>query len=141
MKINRRKLLQALGMSPALFAGSAAIAPGAAAKEASNGPNQKTDPKIVGLNPKGMPPSITLLPMAPRRPRYSSLDGKTIYMVDIGFNNGNVFLNEMQRWFKEHMPSVTTIYRRKAGDYPQDDPQLWAEVKAAGALVIMGVGH
>jgi len=137
MKINRRKLLQALGMSPALLAGTTVAAPGAAAREASSG----SDQKIVGLNPKGMPPAITLMPMAPRRPRYSSLDGKTIYLVDIGFNNGNVFFQEMQRWFKEHMPTVTTIYRRKAGDYPQDDPQLWAEVKAAGALVIMGVGH
>jgi hypothetical protein len=134
MKINRRKLLQALGMSPALLAGSPAAA--RAAEVTSSG-----EYKIVGLNPKGMPPAITLLPMAPRRPAFSSLDNKTIYMVDIGFNNGNVFFQEMQRWFKEHMPSVKTIYRRKAGDYPEDDPKLWAEVKAAGAVVIMGVGH
>jgi hypothetical protein len=77
----------------------------------------------------------------PLAPRFSSLDGKTIYMVDIGFNNGNVFFQEMQQWFKENMPSVKTIYRRKDGDYPQDDPKLWAEVKSAGAAVIMGVGH
>jgi hypothetical protein len=134
MRINRRKLLQALGMSPALLAGSPVAAK--AAQTASSG-----EYKIVGLNPKGMPPAITLLPMAPRRPRFSTLEGKTIYMVDIGFNNGDVFLHELQRWFKEHMPSVTTIYRRKAGDYPQDDPKLWAEVKAANAAVIMGVGH
>ncbi len=135
MKINRRRILQALGMSPALLAGTNAAAK-AVNETASSG-----EYKLVGLNPKGMPPAITLLPMAPRRPRFASLEGKTIYMVDIGFNNGNVFLNEMQRWFKEHMPSVTTIYRRKAGDYPQDDPKLWAEIKAANAAVIMGVGH
>jgi len=137
MKINRRKLLQALGMSPALLAGSGVAAPAAAAKQTSS----SSDQKIIGLNPKGMPPAITLLPMAPRRPAFSSLDNKTVYMVDIGFNNGNVFFQEMQRWFKEHMPSVNTIYRRKAGDYPENDPKLWAEVKAAGAAVIMGVGH
>jgi len=85
-----------------------------------------------------MPPEITLFPLAPR---FSSLDGKTLYMVDIGFNNGDVFFQEMQRWFKENMPSVKTIYRRKAGAYPQDDPELWKEIKAAGAGVIMGVGH
>lgn len=134
MKINRRRLLQALGISPALLAGSPALAK--AAQQSTSG-----EYKLVGLNPKGIPPAITLLPMAPRRPEFSSLAGKTIYMVDIGFNNGDVFFQEMQRWFKEHMPSVKTIYRRKAGDYPQDDPQLWAEVKAAGAAVIMGVGH
>ena len=134
MKINRRRLLQALGMSPALLAGSAGVAEGKTKKEAG----ASAEPKLVGLNPKGMPPAITLLPLAPR---FSSLDGKTVYMVDIGFNNGNVFFQEMQRWFKENMPSVKTIYRRKAGDYPQEDPELWAEVKAAGAAVIMGVGH
>lgn len=134
MKINRRKLLQALGMSPALLAGSTGVAEGKTKKDVG----ASAEPKLVGLNPKGMPPSITLLPLAPR---VSSLDGKTIYMVDIGFNNGNVFFEQMQRWFKENMPSVKTIYRRKAGDYPQEDPALWAEVKAAGATVIMGVGH
>lgn len=134
MKINRRKLLQALGISPALLASSPALAK--AAKETAS-----AEYKIVGLNPKGIPPAIELIPMAPRRPDFSTLDGKTIYMVDIGFNNGDVFFQEMQRWFKEHMPSVKTIYRRKVGDYPEDDPKLWAEVKAAGGAVIMGVGH
>jgi hypothetical protein len=133
MKINRRKLLQALGVSPALFTG-----PAASAQEKSKETPTTARTKLVGLNPKGMPPAITLFPLAPR---VASLDGKTIYMVDIGFNNGNVFFQEMQRWFKENMPSVKTIYRRKEGDYPQDDPKLWAEVKVAGATVIMGVGH
>lgn len=134
MKINRRRLLQALGMSPALLAGSTGVAEGKTKRDTG----ASAAAKLVGLNPKGMPPSITLLPLAPR---VNSLDGKTIYMVDIGFNNGNVFFDQMQRWFKENMPSVKTIYRRKAGDYPQEDPALWAEVKAAGATVIMGVGH
>lgn len=126
--------MQALGISPVLFAGTNVIARESAADASSSAAE-----KIVGLNPKGMPPPIQLFPLAPRIS--SSLEGKTIYMVDIGFNNGNVFFQEMQRWFKEHMPSVKTIYRRKAGEYTQDDPKLWAEVKAANALVIMGVGH
>jgi hypothetical protein len=121
-------------MSPALLAGSA----DADQKKAARGSAAHSVSKLVGLNPKGMPPEITLFPLAPR---FSSLDGKTIYMVDIGFNNGDVFFQEMQRWFKENMPSVKTIYRRKIGAYPQDDPDLWKEIKAAGAGVIMGVGH
>jgi len=133
MVINRRRLLQALGMSPALFAGSTEAAQKKATAKAPG-----SSEKIVGLNPKGMPPKITLFPLAPR---FSSLDGKTIYMVDIGFNNGDVFFQQMQRWFQERMPSVKTIYRRKIGAYPQDDPELWKEIKAAGAAVIMGVGH
>jgi hypothetical protein len=134
MKINRRKLLQALGLSPAVLAGSSVNAREKTGSDAAHAAGAK----LIGLNPKGMPPAITLFPLAPR---IASLDGKTIYMVDIGFNNGNIFFQEMQRWFKENMPSVKTIYRRKEGDYPQDDPKLWAEVKAAGAVVIMGVGH
>jgi hypothetical protein len=121
-------------MSPALLAGSAQ----AAEKKSDRATSSNSGSKLVGLNPKGMPPAITLFPLAPR---FSSLDSKTVYMVDIGFNNGDVFFQEMQRWFQEHMPAVKTIYRRKAGDYPQDDPKLWAEIKAAGAGVIMGVGH
>lgn len=132
MKIDRRRLLQALGMSPALLAGSAEAA------QSTRGISSHSQSKLVGLNPKGMPPEITLFPLAPR---FSSLDGKTIYMVDIGFNNGDVFFQEMQRWFQENMPTVKTIYRRKLGAYPEDDPKLWKEIKAAGAAVIMGVGH
>jgi hypothetical protein len=134
VKIDRRRLLQALGMSPALLAGSAE----ASQKKTKQKTTSHSASKLVGLNPKGMPPEITLFPLAPR---FSSLEGKTIYMVDIGFNNGDVFFQEMQRWFKENMPSVKTIYRRKIGAYPQDDPDLWKEIKAAGAAVIMGVGH
>lgn len=134
MKIDRRRLLQALGMSPALLAGSA----DAAQKKSTGGTSSHSQSKLVGLNPKGMPPEIMLFPLAPR---FSSLDSKTIYMVDIGFNNGDVFFQEMQRWFQENMPTVKTIYRRKIGAYPEDDPKLWKEIKAAGAAVIMGVGH
>ena len=134
MKIDRRRLLQALGMSPALLASTAE----AGQKKTTHATARHSESKLVGLNPKGMPPEITLSPLAPR---FSSLDGKTLYMVEIGFNNGDVFFQEMQRWFKENMPSVKTIYRRKAGAYPQDDPELWKEIKAAGAGVIMGVGH
>lgn len=134
MKIDRRRLLQALGMSPALLTGPVE----ADQKKTTRGIATHSESRLVGLNPKGMPPEITLSPLAPR---FSSLDGKTIYMVDIGFNNGDVFFQEMQRWFKENMPTVKTIYRRKIGAYPQDDPDLWKEIKGAGAGVIMGVGH
>lgn len=134
MRINRRKLLQAIGVSPALLGAS----PMAARAERSREKGSSAEAKLVGLNPKGIPPAIALSPLAPR---LTSLDGKTIYMVDIGFNNGDVFFNEMQRWFQANMPSVKTVYARKAGAYPQDDPKLWAEIRQKGNGVIMGVGH
>ena len=139
--MNRRKVLALLGMSPAVLAGEAAFAaqaskpaPGkhAAATEAT-GPA-----KITTVNPKGTPPAIQLIPMAPR---LNSLDGKTVYLVDTGFHGSDMLLKQIQDWFKANMPDVTTIFKRKAGPYAQDDPELWKEIKAQGNAVIMAVGH
>jgi hypothetical protein len=97
-----------------------------------------TEPKLTVISPLGTPPAIRLLAMAPRP---NSLDGKTIYIVDDGFVGGDVLLKEMVAWFNRNMPSVKAIYRRKAGGFPDEDPALWAEIKAKGDAVIMGVGH
>jgi len=133
--MNRRKMLSFLGLSPALVAGASAAAGEAkprAAKVAA-GPA-----KIEALNPKGNPPPIQLVPMAKRLP---SLDGKTIYLVSDGFPGADAFLNQISIWFKKNMPSVTTIYRLKAGAFADDDPKLNAEIKANGNAVIMAIGH
>jgi len=96
------------------------------------------EPRFAVLSPLGIPPAIKLLAMAPRP---NALDGKTIYIVDDGFVGGDVLLKEMAAWFTRNMPSVNAVYRRKAGGFPDDDPALWAEIKAKGDAVIMGVGH
>jgi hypothetical protein len=147
MKINRRRLLSALGISPALLAGARLGAQQSAQNQSPTGnkvakslraKGSNASEKFIGLNPKAMPPSITLIPMAPR---LSSLDGKTVYLVDTGFHGGGALLNQMQVWFQQNMPSVTTVFRRKAGPYAEDDPQLWAEIKAKGNAAIMAIGH
>jgi hypothetical protein len=142
--MNRRKLLSLLGMTPAILAGESVLAgqtdkkssgashPAAAANGAS-GPA-----KVTTVNPKGMPPQIQLIPMAPR---LDSLDGKTVYLVDTGFHGSDILLNQIQEWFKRNMPGVTTVFKRKAGPYAQDDPALWKEIKAKGNAVIMATGH
>ena len=94
--------------------------------------------KITVLNPLGQPPAIVRVPMAPR---ISSLEGKTIYIVDIGFTDTHQFLTEMQKILAERYPKTTWIVRMKAGTYFDDDPDLWAEIKAKGSGMIMGVGH
>jgi hypothetical protein len=136
--INRRKLLSLMGMSPALLAGATADAqtqkPHATHRLATIGREQK----VSALNPKGNPPPIELVPMAPR---LGTLDGKTIYLVSDGFPGADQFLDQISIWFKKNMPSVTTVYRLKAGALPDDDPKLWAEVKAKGNAVIMAIGH
>jgi len=133
--MNRRKMLSFLGLSPALVAGASAAATSAKPKTAkvAAGPA-----KIEALNPKGNPPPIQLVPMAKRLP---SLDGKTIYLVSDGFPSADAFLNQISIWFKKNMPSVTTIYRLKAGAFADDDPKLNAEIKANGNAVIMAIGH
>ena len=95
-------------------------------------------PKLTVISPMGIPPAIKTLAMAPR---LNSLDGKTIYIVDDGFVGGDVLLKEMAAWFNRNMPNVNVVYRRKAGGFPDEDPPLWAEIKAKGDAVIMGVGH
>lgn len=72
--------------------------------------------------------------------RLDSLDGKTIYLVDIGFGGGHKFMQQVQNWFKEHMPSVTTIRRRKTGNAFMDDTtDLWDEIKEKGNAALIGV--
>jgi hypothetical protein len=134
MKINRRKLLSLLGVSPAILAGSPALAEPAAKKaRASAGPA-----KVEAFNPKGVPPGVQLIPMAPR---LTTLDGKTIYLVSDGFAGADRFLAQIAIWFQKNMPSVKTVYRLKAGSYFDDDPKLTAEIKANGNAMIMAYGH
>ena len=76
----------------------------------------------------------------PLAKRLDSLDGKTIYLVDIGFGGGHKFMQQVQDWFKENMPSVTTIRRRKTGNTFMDDTtDLWEEIKEKGHAAMVGV--
>jgi hypothetical protein len=94
--------------------------------------------KIIVLNPMGQPPAIARVPMAPR---IANLDGKTIYIVDIGFTDTHQFFTEMQKLLSEKHPKTTFEVRTKIGTYFDDDPKLWAEIKEKGSGMIMGIGH
>jgi hypothetical protein len=102
------------------------------------GVSQTQEPKITVLNPLGQPPAIVRVPMAPR---LDTLEGKTIYIVDIGFTDTHQFLAEMQKLLAERYPKTNWVVRLKTGTYFDDDPKLWAEIKEKGNGVIMGVGH
>ena len=132
MKVNRRKILSLLGMSPALLAGSHVEA-----DQKKKG--ARSEPKLTAVSPKGTPPAVQLYSMAPR---LDTLDGKTIYVVDAtGFFGSDKLLEKMQVWFQQNMPGVKTVFRRKAGIYGADDPKLWAEIKANANATIMAIGH
>jgi hypothetical protein len=93
---------------------------------------------IRTLNPRGTPPAIRLTPMAPRP---SSLDGKTVYFVDVRFMGGDLLLKEMMSWFASHMPAVKLVFREKSGAYAETDPKLWAEIREKGDAAIIAIGH
>jgi hypothetical protein len=94
--------------------------------------------KVAALNPMGYPPTIEQLGMAPR---FESLNGKTIYLVDVHFVDGDKLLQQMQAWFAEHLPRARTILASKAGVYTEDDPKLFSEIRENDAAAIMAVGH
>ena len=94
--------------------------------------------KITVHNPMGYAPRVTHKPLAPR---LDTLAGKTVYLVDCRFDDSDVFLQQMQAWFAEHMPAVTTVVKPLSTVYTKDDPATWEEIKARGHAAIVGVGH
>ena len=134
--MNRRQLLSLLGVSPAILAGSPAEARGK--KRTKDGENGGGDAKFLALSPKGTPPPVQRFSMAPR---LSTIRGKTIYLVDTGFLGADQLLQQIPLWFQKNQPDVKTVLRKKAGTYPEEDPKLWAEIKANGNATIMAIGH
>ncbi len=93
---------------------------------------------ITVLNPVGFAPKVTRKELAPR---LSTLEGKTVYLVDCRFDDSDVFLRQMQGWFGERMPGVRTVFKPISSVYLNDDPATWEEIKASGHAAIVGVGH
>lgn len=100
--------------------------------------SQAEEAKIAVLNPRGQPPPIKGIPLAPR---LDTLAGKTVYIIDLRFPGTEILFDEIQKWFAANMPNVKTVIRQKKGDYFEDDPALWAEIKGKGHAAIMGIGH
>jgi hypothetical protein len=94
--------------------------------------------ELTVLNPTGFAPKITRKALASR---LETLDGKTVYLVDCRFDDSDVFLQQMQAWFAEHMPAVKTVVKPISSVYLKDDPATWEEIRARGQAAIVGVGH
>jgi hypothetical protein len=90
------------------------------------------------LDPIGTPVDTKkYLSMAPR---LNTLEGKTVYLVDVGFAGGYEFLEELRNWLSRQMPGTRTALKHKPGNMFLDAPDLWAEIKRQGHAVIFGVG-
>ena len=93
---------------------------------------------ISVLNPHGQYPPANFIPMAPRM---DTLDGKTVYIVDIRWPYTGQFTEQLQAVLSEQYPRTTFIRREKAGPYGEADGDLWEEIKARGHAMIVATGH
>ena len=96
------------------------------------------DAKITVMNPRAIEPPIRLKALAPR---LDTLDGKTIYMVDIRYQRSREFVEELHKVLMERFPKTNWVLRDKFGSNTDDDPKLWAEIKEKGNGAIVLLGH
>jgi len=94
--------------------------------------------KVTVLNPRGIQPPIRQVPMAARP---STLEGKTIYIVDTQYPRTREFVQELAQALQDRYPKTSWVRRDKFGGYIDDDPKLWAEIKEKGHGMIMAIGH
>jgi len=92
--------------------------------------------KLTVFNPTGYPPKVVGKRLATRP---QSLDGKTLYLVDCLFDNSETFMDQLRRWFAEHLPTVNTRMIKPRESWV-DDPDMRAKVMADGDAAILGVG-
>jgi hypothetical protein len=83
---------------------------------------------ITVLNPAI---STKLAERIPLGPRLDTMEGKTIYLVDMQWGGPEAAYSvyeEMQSWFSRNMPSVKTVIRRMSSGPFGDDPGLRKEI-------------
>ncbi len=95
--------------------------------------------RITVLNPAIESQMVDRIPLSPR---LDTLDGKTIYLVDINWGGPEAaysVFEEIQAWFAKNKPSVKIVIKRKAGSYTTDDPPLWKEIAKNANAAMIGI--
>jgi hypothetical protein len=92
--------------------------------------------KLSVLNPLGFPPLVKGRGLAPGLDR---LDGKKLFLVDVGFENSDNFMLQLEGWLGTHEPGVRTEIVRWR-DQHRPDPELCERIKHEGDAAILGVG-
>jgi hypothetical protein len=92
--------------------------------------------KLSVLNPLGFPPKVTAKRLAPG---LGSLAGRMVFLVDVGFENSDVFMAQLRGWLAEHEPDVRMEIVRWR-DQHRPDPDLCKRIRAEGDAAILGVG-
>jgi hypothetical protein len=92
--------------------------------------------RLTVHDPRGYPPKVTGKRLAARP---QSLEGKTLYLVDCLFDNSEPFMDQLRRWFAEHMPDVKTRMIKPRESWV-DDPGMRDKIAADGHAAVLGVG-
>ena len=95
--------------------------------------------KLRVLNPT---PPNRMVDRVPLTHRLDTLEGKTIFLVDIGWGGENAapsIYEEMKAWFAQNMPSVKIEVRKIKGSYMQDQPELLKEISERGNAAMFGI--
>ncbi|MDX6398248.1 MAG: hypothetical protein QOJ43_1656 [Gaiellaceae bacterium] len=92
--------------------------------------------KLTVLSPEGYPPAVTTAGLSAP---LDGLKGKTVFLVDVGFENSDNFMRQLQGWLGEHEPSIKTEVVRWA-DQHRPDPVLSERIRSQGDAAILGVG-
>jgi hypothetical protein len=87
-------------------------------------------------DPRGYPPKVTGKRLAPR---FASLDGKIVYLVDCLFDNSAVFVEQLRQWFAANLPAVITRIIHPVESWV-DDAAMRAQIASEGNAAILGVG-
>jgi hypothetical protein len=93
---------------------------------------------ITVINPRGQVPATQQKPMAKR---LDSLDGKTVYVVDVRWPYTHPFVEEIANVMTEKFPNTQFIVKTKIGSYMEEDAKLWSEIQEHGHAAILAVGH
>jgi hypothetical protein len=102
-------------------------------------PAQNSERLITVLNPAVANKMADRLPLSPR---LDTLEGKTLYLVDIGWGGPQAapgVYEEMKAWFARNIPGLKIQVRRVKGSYEADQKELWSEIAQNANAAMIGI--